>query len=113
MLDQGRARGIQQRARPKPGQAPGPIPSHGVPAQIAEEMFTKCQDTSEFLYRQLNCKGVVRFDYIFNDGGLYFLEVNTVPGMTEASIVPKMARAQGIGLSELFDMVLRETLGEG
>ncbi len=82
-----------------------------VPAQIPGDMFATCQETSSFLYRQLDCRGIVRFDYIFNDDGLFFLEVNTVPGMTEASIVPKMARAQGIGLSELFDAVLGQALG--
>ena len=82
-----------------------------VPAQIPGDMFATCQETSAFLYRQLDCRGIVRFDYIFNDDGLFFLEVNTVPGMTEASIVPKMARAQGIGLSELFDAVLGQALG--
>ncbi len=51
---------------------------------------------------------MVRFDYIFNDKGLNFLEVNTVPGMTEASIVPKMAKAYGMSLGELFSIVTDE-----
>lgn len=79
-----------------------------VPAQIPAEIFRSCQETSEQLYQQLSCKGVVRFDYIFNETGLYFLEVNTVPGLTEASIVPKMAHVHGITLSELFDMLVEE-----
>lgn len=81
-----------------------------VPAQIPAETFTACQEASLHLYRQLDCKGVVRFDYIFNENGLYFLEVNTVPGMTEASIVPKMAIAQGLSLTELFGMMVEEVL---
>ncbi len=81
-----------------------------VPAQIPQELFSECQNTSAQLYKQLNCKGVVRFDYIFNDDGLFFLEVNTVPGLTEASIVPKMAKAHGISLSELFNMMVEEAL---
>lgn len=84
-----------------------------VPAQIPAETFKACQEASAFLYKQLNCKGVVRFDYIFNDSGIYFLEVNTVPGMTEASIVPKMAKAYGMSLSELFDCLLEEALTTG
>jgi len=81
-----------------------------VPAQIPEEIFKKCQDISLSLYQHLNCKGVVRFDYIFNDEGVYFLELNTVPGLTEASIVPKMAIAHGYSLSELFNILVEEAL---
>ena len=83
-----------------------------VPAQIPDDVTETCKKTSAFLYRQLNCKGVVRFDYIFNEKGLNFLEVNTVPGMTEASIVPKMAEAHGMSLDELFSIITGEMFGE-
>jgi D-alanine-D-alanine ligase len=83
-----------------------------VPAQIPQEVFNECQHTSVRLYKKLGCKGVVRFDYIFNNDGLYFLEVNTVPGMTEASIVPKMARAYGWTLQQLFTILVEEALNK-
>jgi D-alanine-D-alanine ligase len=83
-----------------------------VPAQIPEAVYSECQETSSMLYQRLNCKGVVRFDYIFNDSGLYFLEVNTVPGLTEASIVPKMAKSYGLTLQKLFSMLVEEALGK-
>lgn len=81
-----------------------------VPANIPEDVYKKCQSISGHLYSQLNCKGVVRFDYIYNDNGIYFLEVNTVPGLTEASIVPKMAKCQGMELSKLFSMLVEEAM---
>jgi len=81
-----------------------------VPAQIPDEIFRNCQQTSAMLYKKLGCQGVVRFDYIFNNDGLYFLEVNTVPGMTEASIVPKMAEAYGWTLEKLFTILVDEAL---
>lgn len=81
-----------------------------IPAQIPASVSKECVETSERLYEKLNCKGVVRFDYIFNDSGLYFLEVNTVPGMTEASIVPKMAKCRGYSLQQFFTMLVEETL---
>jgi D-alanine-D-alanine ligase len=81
-----------------------------VPAGIPEDVFKHCQDRSVYLYNQLQCKGVVRFDYIYNDRGMYFLELNTVPGLTEASIVPKMAKAHGMSLDELFNGMLEEIL---
>ena len=77
-----------------------------VPAQIPAEVEKECKETSSLLYEKLNCKGVVRFDYIFNKTGLYFLEVNTVPGLTEASLVPKMAENYGLSLEELFSMLV-------
>jgi D-alanine-D-alanine ligase len=82
-----------------------------VPAQIPEADYKECQETSAMLYEKLNCKGVVRFDYIFNDSGMYFLEVNTVPGLTEASIVPKMAKTYGLTLQQLFSMLVEEAMG--
>jgi len=81
-----------------------------VPAHIPDKMYNECQEISAMLYGKLNCKGVVRFDYIFNDEGIYFLEVNTVPGLTEASIVPKMAKCYGLTLQQLFSMLLEESL---
>ena len=81
-----------------------------VPAKISSETEKECKVTSSRLYEELNCKGVVRFDYIFNDDGLYFLEVNTIPGLTEASIVPKMAKNYGMTLTELFGILVEEAL---
>jgi D-alanine-D-alanine ligase len=80
------------------------------PAPIAEEVAKICRDTSLMLYDELNCKGIVRCDYIFNDKGLYFLEVNTVPGLSEASIVPQQAVAFGISLEELFTEAILDAI---
>jgi D-alanine-D-alanine ligase len=72
------------------------------PAPISDEVAGMCKDTSLMLYKELNCRGIVRCDYIFNENGLYFLEVNTVPGLSEASIVPQQAAAMGISLKDMF-----------
>jgi len=77
-----------------------------IPAQIPEEVTEHCKQVSSFLYEKLKCKGVVRFDYIFNDKGMYFLEVNTVPGLTEASFIPQMANSYGMPLSDLFGLLV-------
>ncbi len=81
------------------------------PAPIPEEIAKKCQKLSVFLFKEMECKGVVRFDYIFNDAGIYFLEVNTVPGFTEESIIPQQAREAGITLSELFSDMIEQAVG--
>ncbi len=83
-----------------------------VPAPIPEDVFKQCQEISCNLYDHLKCKGVVRFDYIFRDKLIYFLEVNTVPGLTNASIVPKMARAYGWTIARLFDRLVENAFKE-
>jgi D-alanine-D-alanine ligase len=81
-----------------------------VPADVPAEVSSECKAISAMLYERLNCKGVVRFDYILRDNRFYFLEVNTVPGLSEQSIVPKMARAYGWTMSELFSRLIEETV---
>lgn len=80
------------------------------PADIPEEIEIDCKASSVDLYHRLNCKGVVRFDYIFNNNGIWFLEVNTVPGLSEASIVPQQAKEFGLSLTELFGMMVENVL---
>jgi len=82
------------------------------PAQIPETSEKECKSTSLYLYKKLNCKGVVRFDYIISNNQLYFLEVNTVPGLSESSIVPQQANAIGISTTKLFTILIEEALQE-
>lgn len=80
------------------------------PAEIPLEVEIDCKALSADLYQKLNCKGVVRFDYIFNEQEITFLEVNTVPGFSEASIIPKQAKEMGISMERLFEMMIEEAL---
>ena len=82
-----------------------------VPADIPRSISDQCQEMSRMLYEKLNCKGVVRFDFIFTGKDFYFLEVNTVPGLSAASIVPKMAGAHGWSFQELITRLINEELG--
>ncbi len=78
-----------------------------VPAQIPESIEIECKGISALLFNKLNCKGIVRFDYILSENNeLVFLEVNSIPGLTEESIVPKMINEFGLSLKELFSMIL-------
>ncbi len=79
-----------------------------IPAPIDSELETVIKSMSSFLYRSLGCNGVVRMDYIVGDETIHFLEVNTIPGMSAASIVPQMARAYGWTNQELISRVLDE-----
>ena len=81
-----------------------------VPAPIPKAVWKECEETTAFLYDELQCSGLVRIDYIFNDKGLYFLEVNTIPGMTPSSIVPKMIEEAGMSTRQLVNLLLEECL---
>ncbi len=80
------------------------------PADIPSKTEQQCRTISEMLYEKLDCRGFVRFDYIFNESGIYFLEVNTVPGLSPSSIVPRQAAVDGISLKELFSLSLQQAL---
>jgi len=76
------------------------------PAEIPEELSDLVRRTTERLYAHLGCSGVVRMDYIAAEDGLYFLEVNTIPGMTSASLVPKMVRAAGLNMTDFLTTLI-------
>lgn len=81
------------------------------PAVISEEAVrTVCNYTSR-IYHHFGCKGLVRVDYIMQpDGKIYFLEINTVPGMTRMSLVPGQIAAAGMKLSDVLDSVISQSL---
>lgn len=80
------------------------------PAKISDEDRDQIQSMSKQLYSFLKCKGFVRFDYIRHDGKYCLLEVNTVPGLSEASIIPQQAVAHGWTLNEFFAHVVHEAI---
>lgn len=80
------------------------------PARISVDLEEQCKATSCLVYNRLNCKGVVRMDYIAAKNGLYFLEVNTVPGLSEMSIIPQQAQAFGFSIGKLFSMLIEDAL---
>lgn len=82
------------------------------PADVENSIANHIQEVSLRLYDLLGCAGIVRFDYIYNTAAreLYFLEVNTIPGQSAESIVPKQARAMGISPAELYKMSIEAAL---
>jgi D-alanine-D-alanine ligase len=76
------------------------------PADLSDTLATQCQQRSEYLYRVLNCRGLVRFDYILQDNTFYLLEANTIPGLSPASIVPQQARAYGWTMPQMLSVVV-------
>ena len=82
------------------------------PADVDQAISDHIQQVSSQLYDLLDCRGIVRFDYIYDTAKqeLFFLEVNTIPGQSAESIVPKQARAMGISTKQLYEMVIQSCL---
>jgi D-alanine-D-alanine ligase len=82
-----------------------------IPAPVSETLTKRIRENSKNLFRHLRCKGIVRFDYIGTEQEeIYFLEVNTIPGMTAESIVPKMLQAENISATELYTAMIDNLL---
>lgn len=78
------------------------------PAPISPELTERIQQISSKIYDKLDCRGIVRVDYIYSDNKLYFLEINTVPGMSEASIIPQQVKVFGKEMHEIFSLVIED-----
>lgn len=72
------------------------------PARISPELTAKVSKAAKAIYEILKMDGFSRSEFIFKDDEPYLLEVNTVPGMTEESILPQQAKEAGISLEQLF-----------
>lgn len=80
------------------------------PAEISPELSQQCQANSHFLYNALQCRGAVRFDFILVEETFHFLEANTIPGISPASIIPQQAVAYGWELGEFFALLIEEAM---
>ena len=80
------------------------------PANIPKEWEESVSYWARLLYDKLDLKGITRSEFIFVNGMPHLLEINTVPGMTQASIIPQQAQAAGIKLEELFSELLQTAL---
>ena len=80
------------------------------PARISEELTLKVQTISAQIYDLCNCNGIVRIDYILQGETFNFLEVNTIPGMTETSFIPQQINAMGLNLTDLLTDIINEGL---
>lgn len=81
------------------------------PAILDEAITKQIQQKSIDLYKYCDCSGYARIDFrLKDDGSFYCLEINTLPGMTETSLVPKAAKAAGMSFEELCDEILQAAL---
>lgn len=80
------------------------------PADLPPSVADEIRILSSGIYDFLGCRGIVRVDFIIISGKPFFLEINTIPGMTGESLIPKQAQAAGIPAEELYSMVVEDLL---
>jgi D-alanine-D-alanine ligase len=82
------------------------------PAQVDEAVAEKVRAAAKKIYQIFNCRGVIRIDFIYDEakGEPFMLEVNTVPGQSEASIVPQQLKVFGWTLKEFYSSLIEEAL---
>jgi D-alanine-D-alanine ligase len=80
------------------------------PAEVDDVIADKIREAANKIYAVFNCRGVVRIDFIYNEETArpYMLEINTIPGQTEASIVPQQVKAMGWSLKEFYTKLVEE-----
>ncbi len=83
------------------------------PAQVDEAIAAKVRATAKKIYAVFNCRGIIRIDFIYNEekGEPFMLEINTVPGQSEASLVPQQLKVHGWTLEQFYSALVDEALG--
>ena len=77
-----------------------------IPARVSPDITRRVKQLSSMIYDILRCDGIIRVDYILRDDEIFMLEVNTTPGMTSNSFVPKMVRAMGGTLRDILTKII-------
>ena len=79
------------------------------PPDLPEAIRKEVNRLTLIAYKRLNCRGVVRIDFIVKGETPYMIEINTIPGMSSHSIIPQQAATMGMSLTELFNLIIDET----
>ena len=80
------------------------------PADIEEKLYRKIQNDALTVYKVLGCKGAARVDFLLRDNIPYFLEINTIPGLTDHSLLPKAAAYKGISFEKLVEEMIKDAV---
>jgi D-alanine-D-alanine ligase len=81
------------------------------PAKISDELTSKIQNSALYIFNILQCRGYARADFILDKNNVpWFLEINTLPGMTTTSLVPKSVMAAGISFNDLIQMIINKSV---
>ena len=83
---------------------------HIIPARISNYQKNLAEEYAKRIYKEFGLRDFARIDMIANDNDVYVLEVNTIPGFTETSLVPDAAKAENISFEDLVDFIVQEAL---
>jgi D-alanine-D-alanine ligase len=82
--------------------------THICPAEIDEEIYNLAQKWSKLVFKTIGAKDLARVDFLYDDKNkkLYFLEINTIPGMTKTSLMPEAAKKKGYEFIDLLELII-------
>ncbi|MCK4751060.1 MAG: D-alanine--D-alanine ligase, partial [Bacteroidales bacterium] len=80
------------------------------PARIEESLSGKCQELARQIYDLTDSSGIIRVDFIIKGNQLYFLELNSIPGMSRESIIPKQVESAGLTMEEVLQWVIEDAI---
>lgn len=84
---------------------------HIIPARLPENIRNKAKDLAVQIYEILGCRGFARADFMVKNEDVYLIDINTIPGFTEMSLLPDAAAYIGISFDELTDLIVKMSLG--
>ena len=82
---------------------------HIIPAKLPKKIYNDCLKFAKKVHDKLNCKSVSRSDFIFDESKLYFLEINTQPGLTETSLIPEQLLYKNISFDDFIFEIIKSS----
>ena len=80
------------------------------PARIPIGLAGQCEDLAKKIYDLTDCSGMIRSDFIIKGNQIYFLELNSIPGMSEESIIPQQVEKAGMKVEEVLQLIIKDKL---
>jgi D-alanine-D-alanine ligase len=80
------------------------------PANISDDLTRTCQGLATAIYKLTDCSGIIRVDFIIKGNQVYFLELNSIPGMSRESIIPKQVESMGLKMEDVLNQVIEDSI---
>ena len=86
------------------------LSSHIIPANLTKEIYDKCMSYAKIIHDKIGCKNLSRSDFLFSEDEIYFLEINSQPGLTPLSLVPEQLMYKNINFDLLIKKIIESSL---
>ena len=86
------------------------LSKHIIPAEIPKEVYEECKNISKIVHDKMKCKSISRSDFIYSGKKLFFLEINSQPGLTPVSLLPEQLKYKNIAFNELVYNIINSIL---